>query len=159
MPRILGPILLISVPFCGCCRSAEEWKPTGDGRTVVNTVTGEIKYTSTGLSREEFDRRRKEQEEAFWINNRDRYERIKTFVVSPAAQKMSATFEPAFGRPWDSFSETFELDKWLSEQKRDELLSLALSLQKNEARYPDTKNKLPHPQWEELIEDLKNLQY
>ena len=126
---------------------------------MVNTVTGQIKITALGMTREEYERRQKEQEEAFWAANLDCYSRIKAFVVSPTGQTFSKIFESVFSGPSDSYSEIFELDKWLPEAKRDEFLSFAMRLQKNEARYPDTKDKLPHPQWEELIENLKKLEY
>lgn len=53
MNRVFLCCVLIA---CGC---DGEWKPTGDGKTVVHTRTGEIRVTSTAESVEKYNVRRK----------------------------------------------------------------------------------------------------
>jgi hypothetical protein len=52
---------LIVLACCGC---AGEWKPTGDGKTVVNTRTGAIKVASTGEDIREFNARKAREQQA-----------------------------------------------------------------------------------------------
>src|SRR5947209_7165953 len=49
--------------------------PTGDGRTVVNTRTGEIRVTATGESVEDFNARRARENEARQAQLREEEER------------------------------------------------------------------------------------
>lgn len=59
-------IVLFTASLLGCSKPVDpgEWKPTGDGKTVVHSITGEIKYTRTGLTVEETRRREIEAYEA-----------------------------------------------------------------------------------------------
>ena len=48
----------------GCSDAKDTWKPSGDGKTIVNTSTGEIRDTRTGLSVEELRLLRQKESEA-----------------------------------------------------------------------------------------------
>jgi len=57
MHMYLRTILVLALAGC-----SGEWKPSGDGKTIVHTRTGEIRMTATGETVEEYNGRRAEEQ-------------------------------------------------------------------------------------------------
>jgi len=53
-------IALLSGCGSGSDATEGEWKPSGDGKTIVNTKTGELRYTSSGKSVDEVNAEKKQ---------------------------------------------------------------------------------------------------
>lgn len=163
-------MVIAFVILAGCSKG--EWKPTGDGRTVVNTKTGEIKSTTTGLTREEAAEKEREYQE----RNRIRSERIKRFIDAHVGDITRAlepdTFEAA------GLMREIRLGKVLSPGQRDRFVGMLDDVKSKEL---DRKakleaeaqqagvsldvymksQKLPQfclgPEWDALWNDLKEL--
>lgn len=72
----------------------DEWKPSGDGRTIVNTTTGEIRVTSTGESIEEYRSRTKAEAvaaaaaaEEKWVADAPEREKVRLANEAIAKQR------------------------------------------------------------------------
>ena len=57
----IGAGLITLIAWIAFHNVSGEWKPTGDGKTVVHSRTGEIRFTATGLTVEETERRNREK--------------------------------------------------------------------------------------------------
>lgn len=68
--------------------SGDQWKPTGDGKTIVNSRTGEIRYAATGLTiQETADLKKKLAEENAAVYEQQERERHRKQAEREARQR------------------------------------------------------------------------
>jgi hypothetical protein len=70
-----------------------DWKPSGDGRTIVNTKTGEIRVTATGETVQEYRKRIDEELAAQAATAEKEYQQRETDRQAAARQQQAAEAE------------------------------------------------------------------
>jgi hypothetical protein len=152
--HLILPALIGSVGF-GCLiigiwiGGRGEWKPTGDGKTVVHTRTGELRYTASGRSVQEVaaereaanrlarieyerstaaaklesDRRTAEwqkEEYAKWERN----EALRSKIVRAVSDGNAMMLRSRWGERWRVYSQSIRQGAFPSKVERDGLVNL-----------------------------------
>jgi hypothetical protein len=150
-------VLVVTLPLCLGCGQKGEWKPTGDGKTVVNSATGEIKYISTGQTQEEIqikDAEDKQRQAELQQDNAIHFNKIREILLKLDTKN----WDFAFRQDIDDMVARYTIHGVhpLEYQRTDDL-NFAIRVLQHEKRFGQPK--LPHPEWETLIEALKAFQY
>jgi hypothetical protein len=158
----------LSLMFLAVAGCAGEWKPTGDGKTVVNTRTGEIRVTSTGESVKDFNARvaiekarDKERRAAAALEsakaaeverlgsseeNGRHYHEIQLSVCSTAPSELSEDYDT-----WWFAAKPFRLDRFPTRSETDELVKVVERL--------SSRRTGPADKWSAVSGHLRSLRF
>lgn len=179
---ILGLASMIAAIVCGCSNSDQgEWKPAGDGRTIVNSKTGELRDVKTGLTVKELTAKREAAEdeaqkkdlaneaqrqaslaqarvaEQRRLENNDRISaRIKPFVERqlqrPGATGTNTYAEYKRNHDWEKATKPLRTNSRLTDRDVIELLDMLKTAAKTEPFKSDASLR-------EVIDELMRWEY
>ena len=129
---------------------ADRWQPTGDGRTIVNVRTGEVRITATGKTVGQ----RVSTSDGNWreiaLANGRHFQVAQAFVLTvPKAEADAAGYYMPGG--WLNVIRPFEGDVFPEEDTRNWFVEgIATSLR---------EGAVHGPKWQELFDHLRALRY
>ena len=124
----------------------DRWQPTGDGKTIVNVRTGELRFASTGNAVQPHPVIDAEMWRELAIQNGQHFNAAQAMLMAmPAGHTAVSFFMPP------DWMDCFENDEFPSEQTRDAIL--------RGIGEGSRSRKIGFTQWEEIYDHLAALRY